>query len=990
MDAALIQRVNSKLTDLAELQSREAATTLQRGWRQKRRAAAARRPPPAPSVSSLTGSLFGGRRDAPAPPAPKPETRQQEQWEKEGTALTPFALAVVLRPRASDRVAALERLAQLILDPNTKAASAGIFDRFFASRDKFGGGSGGDDAPVPVEVVLCLIRALSDEAAAVAAAAAAAAAALGLPELLQLAVTDERPQVRATAVLGIGALRREARSRMPPGLATLAPLAAALAAGGASDESMRGLVDAAAKVLKPLRCAPPLKVAPLIRALPRAGGPARAALLELVASLEASEVVADVALLDGDAAVRVEGVKQLGALGAVEPIAERALRDPDVRVRSAAVAALGELRQPAALTALALRDASAEVRILAVRWLGELGDEPALLEALRDAAPPVRIAALDAFAARKTAEPLLAAVASDAAPEVRAYALSRLPALGAAGAAASSLDDIDPSVRAAALEVLAESRAVQPLVERGLADADPRLRAQAVALLGSLGEPALAAALGDVDADVRVAAVEWLGRLRAAPPLLRALADPHPSVRLAAVQAATAAAASAAAHVVDDTRDALYQHGLPDAHGAVRLAAARALHRLGDPSWSGVIAGDAADAQRLGRSAHPAAASVLLRLMDSAARAGPAAVADGSSAVLSVEAVRALGDLPDAAGETLGTLTALASGAADLTMRTAALATVARLHPNDRAARAVVRRAMDDESADIRAAAAAAAASLADPATLRPLTLQLADRSEVAATAAARALGALADTFEEAMAALVLAIEQPLPPAVLDAAAEALGAMGAHSGELLDALARRYVERATQAEPRARIAVTRVLGRLSAQRAAELLNLLLASDRAAAVRGAAAAALGARASPLGLQPLATALRDKDASVVEAARRALLKLDYAPFARRGEAVARQGPVAPSGKIGGKKMPDVSMLLLLKPDDAPLADDESYDAPAARLLLVDGSGAATAVDRLAANADDVHLTVRLRGGKTKKLVTLVVPAREWAGEVGRAAG
>ena len=42
MDAALIQRVNSKLTDLAELQSREAATTLQRGWRQKRRAAAAR------------------------------------------------------------------------------------------------------------------------------------------------------------------------------------------------------------------------------------------------------------------------------------------------------------------------------------------------------------------------------------------------------------------------------------------------------------------------------------------------------------------------------------------------------------------------------------------------------------------------------------------------------------------------------------------------------------------------------------------------------------------------------------------------------------------------------------------------------------------------------------------------------------------------------------------------------------------------------------
>ena len=68
---------------------------------------------------------------------------------------------------------------------------------------------------------------------------------------------------------------------------------------------------------------------------------------EIEEALEASEVVADVALLDGDAAVRVEGVKQLGALGAVEPIAERALRDPDVRVRSAAVAFAARARSSA-------------------------------------------------------------------------------------------------------------------------------------------------------------------------------------------------------------------------------------------------------------------------------------------------------------------------------------------------------------------------------------------------------------------------------------------------------------------------------------------------------------------------------------------------------------------------------------------------------------------------------------------------------------------
>ena len=416
---------------------------------------------------------------------------------------------------------------------------------------------------MPVEVVLCLIRALSDEAA-VAAAAAAATAALGLPELLQLAVTDERPQVCATAVLGIGALRHGA-------LAHAAGPRDAGAAGGARGGrcERRGMrASSTRRRACSNRCAARRRSAQR-RSSARCRAPAdrRCGLLELVASLEASEVVADVALLDGDAAVRVEGVKQLGALDAVEPIAERALRDPDVRVRSAAVA-LGELRQPAALTALALRDASAEVRILAVRWLGDR-DEPALLEALRDAAPPVRIAALDAFAARKTAEPLLAAVASDAAPEVRAFAIGRLPALGAAGAAAASLDDPDPSVRAAAMEVLAESRAVQPLVERGLADTDPRLRAQAVALLGSSASPR--SPPRSATSTPMCASPRSSGRPPRRPPLLRALADPHPSVRLAAVQAA-AAARGVGGGTSSMTRDALYQHGLPDARGAVRLA----------------------------------------------------------------------------------------------------------------------------------------------------------------------------------------------------------------------------------------------------------------------------------------------------------------------------------------------------------------------------------------------------------------------------------
>ena len=96
------------------------------------------------------------------------------------------------------------------------------------------------------------------------------------------------------------------------------------------------------------------------------------------------------------------------------------------------------------------------------------------------------------------------------------------------------------------MEVLAESRAVQPLVERGLADADPRLRAQAVALLGSLGEPALAARLF---ATVSLALETYPERaaavqppLTAAPPLQRVgrLVHRAPLITNAALTAAWA------------------------------------------------------------------------------------------------------------------------------------------------------------------------------------------------------------------------------------------------------------------------------------------------------------------------------------------------------------------------------------------------------------------------------------------------------------------
>jgi len=97
----------------------------------------------------------------------------------------------------------------------------------------------------------------------------------------------------------------------------------------------------------------------------------------------------------------------------------------------------------------------------------------------------------------------------------------------------AALGDSDKRVRrqaAAALEVLGDKRAVEPLIALFAHDASPEVRGNAARALGRLGDERafdlVARAIDDPDHDVRVIAVFALARLdirRAAEPLRRAL-----------------------------------------------------------------------------------------------------------------------------------------------------------------------------------------------------------------------------------------------------------------------------------------------------------------------------------------------------------------------------------------------------------------------------------------------------------------------------------
>ncbi|MFG2118906.1 fumarate reductase/succinate dehydrogenase flavoprotein subunit [Streptomyces sp. NPDC048710] len=303
-----------------------------------------------------------------------------------------------------------------------------------------------------------------------------------------------------------------------------------------------------------------------------APGTASPRLLELLRLAEEGPELASLEpyLSDPDRAVRRTAVSVLTETvptGTGQALAG-ALADPDAEVRAAAAASMRELvetlpSEPALGTALigALAEADPVVRAAALDVLRalRLGEAAVFAAALDDPDIPVRIEAVRALVSVDAAEPL-AGAANDPSREVRVTVAKALAAVSPApldpqarelltGALDRLTEDADPLVRGAALGALATPGCPAPLVARAVAAlSDPAWQVRSGA----------ATALSVAPADSAV------------PALAKALADPNPDVRKAAVLALTR-------HNATEQARAALATATTDSDADVRAYAARGL-----------------------------------------------------------------------------------------------------------------------------------------------------------------------------------------------------------------------------------------------------------------------------------------------------------------------------------------------------------------------------------------------------------------------------
>jgi succinate dehydrogenase/fumarate reductase flavoprotein subunit/HEAT repeat protein len=262
------------------------------------------------------------------------------------------------------------------------------------------------------------------------------------------------------------------------------------------------------------------------------------------------------------------------------------LNDPDPGVRRTAVSTLVEHLPDGYACALlgALGDADAEVRRVAadsVREIVEvlLGPED-IAEQLNSMDPVVRAVAVYLLSARRVGEQgQYRRALADADHRVRIEAVRALVSVDDADGVAAAAGDDNREVRIAAANGLSTLHSGADAVRRLVGDSDPLVRAAALTALGAVG-------FGDHDlADVQRALTEPAWQVRegaaralagaaptvAVPTLSRALTDQHLDVRKAAVLTLTRWAASEQA-----ARDALGL-ALDDGDADVRAYARHAL-----------------------------------------------------------------------------------------------------------------------------------------------------------------------------------------------------------------------------------------------------------------------------------------------------------------------------------------------------------------------------------------------------------------------------
>ena len=358
----------------------------------------------------------------------------------------------------------------------------------------------------------------------------------------------------------------------------------------------------------------------------------------------------------------------IGAAAAQAPSvaawASEAVAASDLLVAEGAVRVLGfsgHVASALRLAAAAEEEALRPAVVVALQALGP-GISQALGEAPSRLSPPARVAVQAALArvGNRSVVPDLAAAAAGVEGPVRAQAIEALGGSrdeSAVAPLASLLDHPDPEVSglaAAALEELAQSSsALRDAVLRWCRPAgEGRTPAALLRLIGEIGEEADAAvarrALRDPRPATRAAAVQALGALaaRGVPgPLpaevLDALDDPQPRVRTAAAVALGAAGGRDLAAEGDVAR--ALGAALRDEVAAVRAAAARAAGALRLEKLAGALGS-------LAEEPEPDVAAGALRALSDMGRAGiglleRAAAREDSE--VAKEAMAAAAGLPD-------------------------------------------------------------------------------------------------------------------------------------------------------------------------------------------------------------------------------------------------------------------------------------------------------------------------------------------------------
>jgi HEAT repeat protein len=206
----------------------------------------------------------------------------------------------------------------------------------------------------------------------------------------------------------------------------------------------------------------------------------------------------------------------------------RDVKSPLKWTRAHALRILGELKVPASVPALleALEDRDPDVRIVAARSLGRMrlqAAEEALVAQLgkHEQAVSARIAAICIEMGSRTG-PLLIRTLRDGKPKARFWAariLGEVQESRACRSLGDALLDPDPDVRSASAWALGSiaDRSSAPIVETALRDPVWYVRAHAAEALGKIGDTSMTSALADLLADrswwVRRNALDALVRL---------------------------------------------------------------------------------------------------------------------------------------------------------------------------------------------------------------------------------------------------------------------------------------------------------------------------------------------------------------------------------------------------------------------------------------------------------------------------------------------